>query len=135
MFTNIKAAGIMLVGLSLFFGIFIFSRFLDDGQNIGFWIGIFIGGGLGVLTCFLLIINLRSKNETKKTPVQFQLLPIAVIGGLLFAHFVLNIFGMVQVSLTLLLYTFRNFCAKFTKPLNLTSVGANFDQKKNFMLK
>ena len=38
--------------------------------------------------------------------------------------------GMVQVSLTLLLYTFRNFCAKFTKPLNLTSVGANFDQKK-----
>ncbi|MFO7684117.1 MAG: hypothetical protein R6X34_29140 [Chloroflexota bacterium] len=92
MFTNIKAAGIMLVGLSLFFGIFIFSRFLDDGQNIGFWIGIFIGGGLGVLTCFLLIINLRSKNETKKTPAQFQLLPIAVIGGLLFAHFVLNIF-------------------------------------------
>ena len=43
--------------------------------------------------------------------------------------------GMVQVSLTFLLYTFRNFCAKFTKPLNLTSVGANFDQKKNFMLK
>ena len=49
--------------------------------------------------------------------------------------FKLRIAGMVQVSLTLLLYTSRNFCAKFTEPLNFTSVGAKFNQKKNFMLK
>ena len=93
MFTNIKVASIGVIGLAIFFGIFMFSRFLEAGQHIEFWIGILVGSGLGFLTWFFLIIDMKSTNKTtKKIPLQFQSLPIAVIGGLLFAHFVLNIF-------------------------------------------
>jgi hypothetical protein len=42
---------------------------------------------------------------------------------------------MVQVSLTLLLDTFSNFCAKLAKLLNSTSVSARFGHEKIFMLK
>jgi hypothetical protein len=42
---------------------------------------------------------------------------------------------MVQVSLTLLLDTFSNFCAKLAKLLNFISVSARFGHEKIFTLK
>jgi hypothetical protein len=94
MFTNIKVVAIFAIGSALFFGIFVFSRFLTAGQSIEFWIGILIGSGLGVLTCTLLVLDMKSSKKAshQKTPSHPKWMPISVIGGILLSHFVIDFF-------------------------------------------
>lgn len=86
-FIGIILFNILLIGLVL-------SDPRVDINSLGFWLSLIIGVGLGVLSCLYLRVvwdpvQLELKNKNAHT-ADFRWMPIAVIGGIVFAKFILE---------------------------------------------